>query len=127
MNFRTPLMFLVTVALSLSGQMLAKAGAMEVMKGVSPEVGNFVSRIPQLLMSPFVIGGICLSGLGMISWMYVLSQYDINRALPILGALAYISNFVIATVFLKEQATWINFAGILVIIAGLYLVTLKSA
>jgi drug/metabolite transporter (DMT)-like permease len=127
MNWRTPLMFLVTVGLSLAGQMLAKAGAMQVMKGVSPELGNFVSRIPQLMISPFVVGGVCLSGLSMVCWMYVLSQYDINRALPILGALAYVTNFVIATVFLKEQASWMNFVGILVIIAGLYLVTLKSA
>jgi drug/metabolite transporter (DMT)-like permease len=127
MNFRTPLMFLVTVSLSLSGQMLAKAGAMQVMKGVSPELRNFIARVPQLMLSPFVVGGVCLCGLGMVTWMYVLSQYDINRALPILGALAYIANFIVATAFLKEQATWINFTGILVIILGLYLVTLKSA
>ena len=44
MNLRTPLMFLVTVSLSLSGQMLAKAGAMRIMQGVSPELRNFAAR-----------------------------------------------------------------------------------
>jgi multidrug transporter EmrE-like cation transporter len=127
MNLRTPLLFLVTVALSLSGQMLAKIGATAVMKGVSPELGNFVARLPQLLLSPYVIGGLTLCALGMVSWMYVLSQYEISRALPILGALAYITNFIVGTVYLKEQASWINFVGILLIIGGLYLVTLKSA
>ena len=127
MNVRMAIGFIVTVVLSLAGQSLLRIGAKNVMAGATPALGEFFSRIPQMIMSPHIVGGIVLCGLGALSWIYILSQYEISRALPILGALAYIGIFVIGRVVLKEQTSWANLAGILLICAGLYLVTLKSA
>ena len=121
------LSFLVTVVLSLAGQSLLRVGAKNVMEGAPAGLKEFFSRIPQFAVSPHIIGGVVLCGLGALSWIYILSQYEISRALPILGGLAYIALFFSSRVFLGEQTNWINFAGILLIIAGLYMVSMKPA
>jgi multidrug transporter EmrE-like cation transporter len=126
-NIRMAASFLITVALSLAGQSLLRVGAKTVMDGAPGGVREFFSRIPQFALSPHIIGGVALCGLGAMSWVYILSQYEISRALPILGGLAYIALFFSSRVFLGEQTNWVNFAGILLIIGGLYMVSLKAA
>jgi multidrug transporter EmrE-like cation transporter len=120
--------FLVTLAFSLTGQVLLKMGVTRVLAGQKPTLAQFVSaHLFAVLFSPYVLGGIVLCGLGVICWMYVLSSFEIGRALPILGGMAYITLFFAGRIFLKEQTNWLNFAGILLIIAGLFLVSLKAA
>ena len=120
--------FLITVLFSLLGQTLMKMGVMDALSGKKPSGLEFVRQhLASVFLSPFVIAGIVLSGIGVISYMYLLSSYEIGRALPILGAVAYLGMFFIGRLFLHEQTTWQNLAGILLIVGGLYLVSLKPA
>lgn len=119
--------FLITLTFSLAGQMLLKKGIMKVVAGRHLSASEYVTHyLGQIICQPYVILGLFMSGIGVLSWMYVLSQFPLSAALPILGGMAYIFLFVASKVFLGEETNPINFLGILAIILGLYLVTIKT-
>ncbi|MCP3138242.1 DMT family transporter [Pyxidicoccus xibeiensis] len=121
------LYFVITLGLSLSGQVLLKKGVMLRLAGATPSMPDFLRHhLLPLALSVHVIAGVVLCGLGVISWVYVLSRFELSRALPLLGGLAYISLFFIGRVFLREPTSWVNFGGILLITLGLYLVSLRT-
>jgi multidrug transporter EmrE-like cation transporter len=120
--------FGLTLALSLSGQALLKTGLRTVVSGAQPNLPHFIKHeLWAALTSPQIWLGIVLCGLGFLAWVFVLSIYDLSRALPILGALALLSTFIVGRVFLHEQVNWVNLVGIMAIIAGIYLMSIPSS
>jgi multidrug transporter EmrE-like cation transporter len=120
--------FIFSVVFSLGGQALLKTGIARVMAGARPSPGEFLRQhLIQVCLSPWVISGIFLSGIGLVGYMYVLVGHEVGRALPVMGGVAYIGMFVVSRLILREESNWMNFAGILCIIAGLGLVSMKSA
>lgn len=118
--------FLFTLSFSIAGQVLLKRGVNLALAGAKPSALEFArSYLLPLLFSPLVIGGVLLSGTGVIGWMFVLSRYELGRALPLLGGLGYVLLFFVGRVFMKESTSWQNFAGILCVVLGLYLLSLK--
>lgn len=119
--------FILTLAFSLTGQALLKKGIVIRLAGEKPSMAEFLrEHLLALALSPWVIGGVALSGIGVICWAFVLSRFELSRAMPILGGLAYVAMFVIGRVVLKEPTSFINFGGILLIVAGLALVSLRT-
>ena len=120
--------FLATLAFSLTGQALLKKGVMLELNGATPSMVEFLQHhLLMLALSRYVIAGVVLCGLGVITWVYVLSRFELSRALPIMGGLAYVSLFFIGRFVLREPTSWVNLGGILLIAAGLYFVSLKAA
>jgi multidrug transporter EmrE-like cation transporter len=120
--------FLVTLLFSLSGQSLLKKGLTEVLEGAHPSPFVFVTQyLGKVLWSSYFWLGTVTSGIGFFCFLYVLSRFQLGRALPILGGIAYVVMFIIGRVWFREQTTWWNFAGIVLIICGLLLVTLGGA
>jgi multidrug transporter EmrE-like cation transporter len=118
--------FVLTLIFSLSGQTLLKRGVTSVLGNERPNVVQFFSKhLFALASSPYVIGGTITSGIGFLMFMFILSRFDLGRALPILGGVGYILMFIVGKVFLRETTNWINFVGILAIILGLYLLSLQ--
>ena len=127
-QFSVLIWFLATLALSLSGQAMLKKGVMLELAGATPSMASFLrDHLLALALSRHIIAGIALCGVGAICWVYVLSRFELSRALPIMGGLAYVAMFFIGRFILREPTNWVNLGGILLIIAGLYLVSLKSA
>jgi multidrug transporter EmrE-like cation transporter len=56
-----------------------------------------------------------------VCWLYVLSTYEVSRALPILGGMGYIALFVLGRLVLDESTTVYNLLGILLLICGVAL------
>lgn len=122
------LFFLLTLAFSLAGQSLLKKGVMLRLAGSTPSMGEFLRHhLLGLAFSPLVIAGVALSGCGVIVWIYILSRFELSRALPMLGGLAYIALFFVGRFILREPTSWVNFAGILAIVAGLVLLSQRAA
>lgn len=119
--------FVLTLGFSLAGQALLKKGVMLRLAGATPSMASFLrDHLLGLAMSPHVIAGVALSGIGAVCWAFVLSRFDLSRALPILGGLGYVAMFFIGRLILKEPTSWVNFGGILCIIAGLVLLSLRT-
>src|SRR5437868_5849353 len=94
--FRILPYFLITLLFSLSGQSLLKKGLAGVLQGARPSPSLFVTRyLGKVLCSSYFWLGTAASGVGFFCFLYILSRFQLGRALPIMGGIAYVVMFVI--------------------------------
>ncbi|HMA95328.1 MAG TPA: hypothetical protein VKP30_21715 [Polyangiaceae bacterium] len=119
---------LLTLSLSMAGQALLRLGVTRkvAVLGVTVDAA-FRHHLLSLVFSPLVVAGCALSGVGVICWMYVLAQYELSRALPILGGLGYLALFGIARFWLGERTSLLQLAGLILLLIGMYLLNYKSS
>ena len=77
------------------------------------------------LFSPWVMTGIVLLIVWLLSRMALLSWADLSYVLPV-TSLGYVANALIGRWFLNEQVTTARWAGTLLIVAGTVLVGIGS-
>lgn len=114
----------LTLGFSLGGQALLRLGVTRTVSalGVTPDV-LFRRHLLDLLFSPLVIAGGVLSVVGAVCWLYVLAHYELSRALPLLGGMGYLVLFVVGRFWLSEKTSWLQLLGILLLVAGMFLIT----
>jgi multidrug transporter EmrE-like cation transporter len=118
----------LTLGFSLAGQSLLRVGVTRRLAQSGLAVDELFRRhLLELLFSPHIFGGFALSGIAAIAWIYVLAQYELSRALPLIGGLAYLALFAIGRFWLGERTTWVQLAGLGLLILGMYLVAQKPA
>lgn len=108
---------------------LLNAGAQLLLKEGTRRIGYFdfawANALPiglQLAANPFVIAGLTAYVVSVAVWILVLSRVDVSYAYPMLS-IGYIVNAVAAYYLFQEDLSLTRVTGILVIIAGVYLVT----
>ena len=84
-----------------------------------------ISSLIQLFLNPFIIAGMTLYVAAMLIWLYVLKQVEVSYAYPF-TALGFVLVMIIGYFFMAEQVTPLRLAGIILIIAGIVLIS-KSA
>lgn len=77
-----------------------------------------VNFLIKALLSPGVILGLGLYGLGALLWLIVLSKEDVSFAFPLVS-FAYVIAIVLSAVILKETITPGKIIGTLLIMAGI--------
>jgi drug/metabolite transporter (DMT)-like permease len=90
--------------------------------------GRVTQSIPDYLraiFTPWVIGGILLLILWLLSRMALMSWADLSYVLPV-TSLGYVANAVIGRLFLNETITASRWAGTLLIVAGTMMVGIGS-
>jgi drug/metabolite transporter (DMT)-like permease len=78
----------------------------------------------QVLMSPFIVGGLLLYAVATIVWFAVLSEADLSFAYP-LQSMAYIIGMLAAWLILKEVIPMTRWVGVLIIMIGVAVVSYK--
>lgn len=112
------LLILASVGLSAVAQMFLKLGVGAA--GIAP--GNsLAATLSAYALSPYVILGLGLYGLGAIMWLFVLSRLPLTAAYPFVG-LGFIATMVIGIAALGESVTPMRVAGTLLIAAGCVMV-----
>lgn len=108
---------------------LLNAGAQLALKEGMRRIGHFefvwANAAPvgwQAATNPFVAFGVALYVLSVAVWLLVLSRVDVGFAYPLLSV-GYIVNAVAAYYLFGEDLSLTRVSGILVIVAGVYLVT----
>lgn len=108
---------------------LLNAGAQLLLKQGMRRIGFFEfawnNALPigaQVAANPFVIAGIFLYVVSVGVWILVLSRVEVGLAYPMLSV-GYIVNAVAAHYLFQENLSVTRITGILIIIAGVYLVT----
>jgi drug/metabolite transporter (DMT)-like permease len=98
-------------------------------KGMMSFSGNFILSSDKLyntvfiaLSSPWLIAGMVLHVIALLTWLVALRQVDITFAYPFL-ALGYVIVSVIAWLWLGEQITYYKIIGMLVIMIGLLILS----
>ncbi|HEY6528101.1 MAG TPA: SMR family transporter [Cellvibrionaceae bacterium] len=81
---------------------------------------NFIGMIFQ----PYFIGGLFFYGLNVILFVSALRHLDVSKAYPVLAAIGFSTLSILAAVIFRESLSLTNYAGLLVIIIGIALVSI---
>lgn len=108
--------FSLSSIIFVSSQILIKSGINKI--GEKHGFQFLISAIT----SPFVLSGLFLSGIGAILWLFILSKYELSYSVLVLS-ITYILFLIGSQIFLGENISLLRWAGALLIIAGVYLVT----
>ncbi|WP_295388024.1 hypothetical protein [uncultured Thiodictyon sp.] len=120
---KTTLAAVGCVLLSVTAQFLIKAGmsSVAVKAALAQPAGPHL--VTTLMLSPGILSGFLLYTLGAVAWLGVLARWDVSKAYPLEGlgfALAVMVGFLIG-----EEVTLVRTLGVLLICAGVYVVSLS--
>ncbi len=111
----------LSVALSVSGQLILKIGVGKLSAIENFTAAAFGEFLRQALFSPLVLFGFVLYALSAALWLVVISRLELSYAYPFLAL-----NFVLLTVFsrvvLSETIPMLRWIGILLICVGILFV-----
>jgi drug/metabolite transporter (DMT)-like permease len=104
--------------LAVAGQLLFKLGMTRVGKVY---VSQFLSKIRFIIFNPYIILGMFLYVVSAGVWLTILSRIDLSFAYPMLS-LSYVSVVFFSGILLKEKISWVRWAGVAIICAGVFLI-----
>lgn len=105
------------IILGVVGQFLIKFGVNGLGGGID-ELG-LKPFLLKAALSPFIVTGIGLYAFSSIIWVILLSKLDLSVAYPALS-LGYVLVLLVSALFLGEQVSPLRFAGVLLIMAGIF-------
>lgn len=116
-------LFACVVIIQPIAQLLEKHGINQI--GTINSVHDLFNlhTINKIITSPWIVGGVALSAVGLFLWIAVLSHFKLNHIYPF-GAVSYIVLAILAFFFLHEPITVTRGIGICVIVAGCVLINL---
>lgn len=113
---KTRLLTLMVVVSNVLGNVSLSRGMHQVGKIISPSPLDYLSA----LANPWVIGGICILVLWMLSDLALLSCADLSFVLPVTAS-AYVLIALIGHFWLHDHISWERWVGIVVITIGVIL------
>ena len=114
-------LILLGVLLNAGAQLLLKEG----MRRINHFEFVWANLAPvgmQVAANPFVLAGLVSYVISVVVWLLVLSRVDVSFAYPMLSV-GYIVNAIAAYYLFGEDLSFVRVSGILVITAGVYLVS----
>jgi drug/metabolite transporter (DMT)-like permease len=110
----------VSVAI-LAGQLLLKSG----MKRIGPiefRPRAIFAAVPDLLRSPWIVGGLAISAAATLAWLIVLSRRDLSAVSPVMTGVYFVLLLLAARFLLGEVVTPARWFGAFLILVGVLLV-----
>ncbi len=114
---KTILLILFNVLLLTSGQILWKKGLIET-GGIS------LNNMFHVIFSPLILAGLALYAVATVVWFIILSRADLSYVYP-LQSTAYVIGVIAAWLIFKEVIPPTRWAGVLIIMAGVALVSYR--
>lgn len=116
---QTALLAIVAIASGALGNLLIKLSAKDMPQSISLETLGRMASNPTLLLGILFLAG------SFPVYAMVLQRLPLSFGFPLVQNLAFVTLLVLSFFFLKEQLTFINFLGILLLIVGLFLAATK--
>ena len=118
-----PLLILAVFSVSLSGlaQALFKLGVSAPGAKAAFAAGSPVLVAQALALSPGVIGGLALYGVGTLVWLNVLARAPLSVAYPFVG-LSFVLTAALGYFLFQEALTPVRLAGTALVVLGVALV-----
>ena len=113
------IMVAISVTLGVCGQLSFKYAMTRV---GSIDFSHLTTGLLAMVASPFVWLGLCCYGLSTVMWLIILSRVQLSFAYPLLST-GYILIVGLSYLIFKEPVTLLRFGGVLVIVAGVIMVT----
>ena len=114
-------MILIGVLLNAAAQLLLKAGT-NAIGLIGSARGSWLPQIVNVAFQPFIIGGLACYVFSVAIWIAALSRVPVSVAYPMLS-IGYVVNCFAAYLLFGEAITATKLGGIVVIIAGVWLVS----
>lgn len=114
-------LILFSVLLNSAAQLLLKGG-METIGRFDFSLSNLLPISIKIAMNPGIVGGLFIYVVSVIIWLMVLSRVDVSFAYP-MTSIGYIVTAIAGYFLFHENLSLTRIIGIIVIIAGVYLVT----
>ena len=109
----------IAVLLNATANILMKVG----MTRTGGLDGLSVSEILLKMLSNYLLWAGCVSfALALVAYSYVLSKVNLSVAYPVMTSLGYIIVVLSSVFFLKESLSPVQITGVIVIIAGVWMV-----
>jgi drug/metabolite transporter (DMT)-like permease len=112
---------LISVSMSAVAQVLFKYGMSAGPMRAALAGGSPVAIAQAVALSPGVLGGLGLYGLGTVLWLAVLSRAELSQAYPFVG-LSFVLTAIFGVVLFQDTMSVSRVAGIAAIVAGVWLV-----
>jgi len=113
---KTRVLTLMVVATNVIGNVCLSRGMHQVGKIVSPVPADYI----RALANPWVIAGVCILAMWMVSNLALLSRADLSFVLPVTAS-SYVLIALIGHFWLHEHISWLRWLGVVVITAGVIL------
>jgi len=117
---KTIYVILISVVLTVAGQLLWKIGAKEVGE-ISITLNNFVPSTIKLFTNLWVVAGCLIFIVSSILWVVALTSAPLSFVFPFLS-LGYVLIYFVSWLVLKEQISDIRIVGMVVICIGVILI-----
>ena len=119
MNLTTLALILVSVTMSALAQIAFKFGVTAARDGApaTSTAGTLLS----FLLTPGVIAGLALYGVGALLWLGVLSRVEVSQAYPFVG-LGFVLTAILGTALFGDTLTMPRIAGIMMVMLGIYFI-----
>lgn len=114
-------LLIISVTLNVTANIFLKKGVMA-FGGISANKAELISSLTKAAFSPFIIAGLMLYALSFVIWLRVLSFNDLSRAYPIFASVVFLMTTLGSIKFLNEEVSAMRFLGILVMLAGIFIV-----
>lgn len=115
-------LLLMSVLISVAGQLFLKTGALKLGK---VHAGNILSHILSMITIPEIVLGITCYGIGAIAYILVLTRVNLSIAGPAVSV-GYIFSVLIGYFILKEPISLTRLFGLGFIVLGVILVVWKK-
>lgn len=118
---RVLLFALSSIIISVAAQFLLKVGMSSPTVKQSLDQPIWWRLIVDVLFNKFILLGFVLYGLGALVWLKVLSEWDVSKAYPLVGAGFALTALV--GFMLGESISSLRILGILLICQGVWLIS----
>lgn len=127
-------LILASVAMSACAQLMLKmgvgaarlAGTAQAGTPSGAEQAGILQTAAAYLLSPWVVAGLALYGLGAVLWLYVLARLPLSAAYPFVG-LGFILTMALGVLALGENLSAMRVFGTLLIALGCVFVSRSIA
>ena len=89
---------------------------------IPPDYLGKIQFVISLLLSPWVMSGIVATFLAGVSWMLAMTRFEVSYAFPFVS-INYILILIASIYLLNESFTLTKFAGTLIVILGIIIIT----
>jgi drug/metabolite transporter (DMT)-like permease len=114
-------LLLLSVSLAATGQLMLKHG-MQIASARAAKPGG--SLLVSAATSPWVLFGLAVFCVSAVAWLAVLSRVPLSVAYPF-NALGYLVILTASILILHERANVLTWAGSVLVVSGLIIVTLS--
>ena len=119
---RTLFLISLVVIFSLAGQAFLKKGAMKFGDIKITRISDVFGFVFNVIQNKSILIGLCFSAVGVLFWIFVLSQYDLTFAFPLLTGVGYVLLFFVSWLFLGESMQVWRIVGTSFIVFGVWII-----